>query len=72
MKTELDKTNKRYLEKNRVKIKFSIERKDKINKIIGYCTFFVDLAKCIFLTNKAHIVNHGFVDFIFCNELFIF
>ena len=26
MKTELDKTNKRYLEKNRVKIKFSIER----------------------------------------------
>ena len=26
MKIELDKTNKRYLEKNRVKIKFSIER----------------------------------------------
>ena len=33
MKTELDKTNKRYLEKNRVKIKFSIERKDNITKI---------------------------------------
>ena len=34
MKIELDKTSKRHLEKNRVKIKFSIERlEDNVKKI---------------------------------------